>query len=72
MKTDASVEATRRARSMARRNDGDTPIRGTFSPVPPSLLFPACSSRVSRATITACAARPTRICMCVAENGLGR
>ena len=46
-------------------------------PIPTLSLFPPAGredscARVSRATITACAARPTMICSCVPVNGLGR
>ena len=68
----ASVGATLRASSTALRNAGATPSSVILS------LFPFCctscwrSAFVSRVTITACEARPTSTCRCVAEKGLGR
>src|SRR5436309_1891109 len=72
MKTEASVGATRRARPTARRNAGDAPSTVTCSLFPCSRSNSAWTARDSRATVTVWAARPTRICRCVAENGLGR
>ena len=69
--TDASVDATFRARSTARRNDGDAPSSVSLS------LLPLRSSSVSRAesssrrASTACAARPNSTWRCVPENGFG-
>jgi hypothetical protein len=72
MKTDASVAATFRASARTRWNAADPPSSATFS------LWPCFSSSVrssafdSRATSTACAARPIRICRWLAANGFGR
>ncbi len=71
-KTDASVAATLRANSMAFRNTGETPRTVTFSLLPCWRSSSVCSCLVSRATLSVCAARPSRICKWVAENGLGR
>ena len=70
--TDASVGATLRARLIAPRNDGASPRIRILS-----LFSPACSSsrercNDSRAVRVACAACPTRMASCTAENGLGR
>ena len=71
MNTEAFVGATLRACSMAARNGGAVPSNSTLSLFPPAGREDSCA-RVSRATITACAARPTMICSCVPVNGLGR
>jgi len=72
MNTEASVGATRRARSIARRKIGATPSTCTRSLLPCSFTKSACCCFESVATLTVCTARPMRIWKCVAENGLGR
>src|SRR5437899_514801 len=70
--TDASVGATLRAREIASRNAGASPRMRILS-----LFSPACSSacdrrKDSRADRITCAAWPTRMSSCTAENGLGK
>ena len=72
MNTDASVAATLRARAIASRNAGALPSTVMRSLLPCSASACSRTARVSRATMTVCAARPMRICKCVALNGLGR
>ena len=70
MNTDALVGATLRACSTAARNEGAVPSSNILSLLAPGLAAGSCA-RVSRATMTECAARPTAIWSCVPVNGLG-
>ncbi|PYP16389.1 MAG: hypothetical protein DMD52_07750 [Gemmatimonadetes bacterium] len=72
MKTEASVGATLRASSIARRNAGAVPSRVILSLCACRRSNSSCCSRVSRATASVCTARPIKTWRWEAENGFGR